>query len=128
MGKDAPVSGSNLSSPQKSTGQTLRPERRRVARIDPGRVLRCRVVPTVPGPAPRAALLDISEHGAALLVSRRLAAKSRFSLQLAKRRGYPCSVLAARVVYCLDADSGRWVLGCEFDTPMTDGALADLLA
>ena len=120
--------GSNVSSPQESTGQTHRPERRRVARIGPTRVLRCRVVPAEAGPAPRATLLDISEHGAALLVSRRLFAKSKFTLQLAKGRGHPFSVLTARVIYCLDADNGRWVLGCEFDTPLTADALADLLS
>ena len=120
--------GSNVSSPQQLRGQAHRPERRRVARIGPSRVLRCRVVPAEAGPAPGAALLDISEHGAALLVSRRLSAKSRFTLQLAKGRGHPDSVLTARVIYCLDADNGRWVLGCEFDAPLTADALAELLA
>jgi hypothetical protein len=72
-------------------------------------------VPAEAGPAPDAALLDISEHGAALLVSRRLSAKSRFCLQLAKGRGQPFSVLTARVIYCLDADNDRWVIGCEFE-------------
>jgi hypothetical protein len=83
-------------------------------------------VPDEAGPAPGAALLDISEHGAALLVSRRLSVKSKICLQLAKGRGHPFSVLTAHVIYCLDADNGRWVLGCEFATPLSAAALSDL--
>ncbi len=119
---------SNLSNPQQSPGSSHGPERRRSARFSPERVLRCQVVPAAAGPAPGATLLDISEHGAALLVSRKLSAKSKFTLQLAKGHGHPFCALNTRVIYCLDADNGRWVLGCEFDTPLTADALADLLS
>lgn len=106
---------------------TRQPERRRVERSDPSRVLRCRIVPAEAGPAPGAALLDISPHGAGLLISRRLTHNSKVILQLTRDRGPRPIVLSARVVYCADADNGRWLLGCEFARPLTTDELAGLL-
>jgi hypothetical protein len=103
------------------------PERRREGRRDPTRVFRCRVTARGGALGPSAAILDLSAQGAGLLIARPLPEGSTIHL-LFTRAGTPPLTVRARVAYCTDGADGRWLLGCEFERPISDDQLSPLLA
>jgi hypothetical protein len=75
------------------------------------------------GPNVAAALLDVSEHGARLLLTAGLAPGRAVEVGLeGPGHGRPLA-LPARVVWCVPAADGHYVTGLRFDEPL---AYADL--
>ena len=103
------------------------PERRRAERHDLPRVFRCKVTARGGALGPSAAILDLSAQGAGLLIGRPLPEGATVHL-LFTRAGTPPLAVRARVAYCTDNDDGRWLLGCEFNRPISDDQLSALLA
>jgi hypothetical protein len=103
------------------------PERRRVERQGLLRVFRCRVSARGGALGPSAAILDLSAEGTGLLIGRPLEVGATVSLRFT-RAGTPPLTVPAVVAYCTGGEEGRWLLGCEFDRPLTDAQLDALLA
>ncbi len=74
----------------------------------------------------RAWILNLSGHGAGLLVPDLLETRTEFVISL-KGRSQRVYQLRARVAHCTKQVSGDWVVGCQLLTPLTDDDLDDLL-
>jgi hypothetical protein len=103
------------------------PERRRAERRDLPRVFRCKVTARGGVLGPSAAILDLSAQGVGLLIARSLEVGATVHLRFT-HAGTPPLAVPARVAYCTGGDNGRWLLGCEFDRPLTGAQLDALLA
>jgi hypothetical protein len=102
------------------------PERRRAERHDLPRVFRCKVTARGGALGPSAVILDLSAKGVGLLISRPLESGATVHLRFTRAGTAPVAA-SARVAYCT-GDDGRWLLGCEFDRPLSDTQLDTLLA
>ena len=103
------------------------PERRRAERQDLPRVFRCKVTARGGALGPSAVILDLSAQGVGLLIARPLETGAPVHLRFS-RAGAPPVAVPARVAYCTGDDDGRWLLGCQFDRPLSDPQLDALLA
>jgi hypothetical protein len=75
----------------------------------------------------RAWVLDLSLGGVGLLLQRPLEAGSSLLLHLHSDSRQLTFQLRARVAHASRQHDGDWVVGCEFEEPLTDDALDALL-
>ena len=76
--------------------------------------------------AVRAWVLNLSAHGAGLLVPHPLEPRSELHICL-KGRADKTYQLRARIAHCTKQVSGDWMVGCELLTPLSEDDLDDLL-
>ena len=75
-----------------------------------------------------AEIRDISVAGAGLVLARRFEPGTPLFIDLASRGdGTPCT-LSVRVARLASLPMGGWLLGCQFDTPLSEEDLKSLLA
>jgi hypothetical protein len=77
-------------------------------------------------PPIRAWVLNLSGHGAGLLIPNPVEARVEVLIYL-KGRSDKQYQLRARIAHCTRQVSGDWMIGCELLTPLSDDDLDDLL-
>jgi hypothetical protein len=83
---------------------------------------------TEPGAEPvRAWVLNLSRHGAGLLVEQPFEAKTEMLICVRSSTSDRVFQLSGRIVHCTQQVTGGYILGCELLTPLSDDDLDALL-
>jgi hypothetical protein len=69
---------------------------------------------------------DISSGGIGLTLRRRFTPGTELIVELETKAGCP-RALSVRVAHSTQAVNDRWIVGCAFDSPLTEKELRDLL-
>jgi hypothetical protein len=80
----------------------------------------CQVARAEREPRWSARVRDISTGGVALFLLRQIPVGAALSVTLRDAQGRGLRTLPARVVHTRVHSSGRWILGCEFENPISD--------
>jgi hypothetical protein len=88
----------------------------------------CHLSVTPPYDACTARVRDISSHGLALPLYRKLQPGTILAVQFLQRAGWSNRSLAARVVHVTAQADGSWLLGCAWAKPLAEEELRALLA
>ena len=100
-------------------------ERRRAVRFQCFRVISLVTKPT--GERVWGRMRDVSTSGIGLVAGTKIEAGTQVVLELKSTTFLPTLALPARVAHATPRASGSWLIGCQFDEPLSDEQVQSLL-